>query len=288
VPVGIAGGLHIGGDGLVRCYLNRPDITAEKFIPNPFTNEPGGLLYKTGDLARYLPDGNIEFLGRIDNQVKVRGFRIELGEIETLLTQHPAVRQAVAVAREDVPGENRLVAYIVPNTEQHTTIDDLRNFLKSKLPEYMVPSVFVVLDTLPLTPNRKVDRHALPAPRQARPELRETFVAPRTPVETLLSRIWTEVLTLEQIGVHDNFFELGGHSLLATQVISRMREAFQLELPLRALFENPTVWTLAAQVAQTQASKGVPEKMADVLADMESLSDEEARCQLARQSPKEI
>ncbi len=208
--------MHIGGAGVARGYLNRPELTAEKFIPDPFSAEPGARMYKTGDLARYRPDGNIEFLGRADHQVKIRGFRIELGEIEAALGQHPAVREAVVLAREDAPGEKRLVAYVVAGARAADD-DDLRRFLKEKLPEYMVPAVFVLLDALPLMPNGKIDRRALPAPDRSRPELDKAFVAPRTPTEELLAEIWAQLLDIERVGVHDNFFDLGGHSLLATQ-----------------------------------------------------------------------
>jgi len=240
-PIGVAGEMHIGGVGLARGYLNRPALTAEKFIPDPFSAEPGARLYKTGDLARFLPDGNIEFLGRGDHQVKIRGLRIELGEIEAALDQHPAVRNAVVVAREDAPGEKRLVAYVVAET----TADELRRFLKSKLPDHMVPAVFVPLESLPLLSNGKVNRRALPAPDRTRPELENAFAAPRTATEELLAEIWAEVLGVERVGIHDNFFDLGGHSLLATQAASRMREAFQVEISLRRLFEAPTVAGLA-------------------------------------------
>jgi amino acid adenylation domain-containing protein len=267
VPVGVPGELHIAGVGLARGYLNRPDFTAEKFIPKPFSNEPGARLYKTGDLARYLLDGNIEFLGRLDHQVKVRGFRIELGEIEAVLAQHPGVRETVVLAREDATEEHhadqnqkskienlksdkRLVAYVVPKQEPAPTINGLRSFLKEKLPEYMIPSAFVFLDTIPLTPNGKMDRKALPAPDQNRPEPEENYVAPRTPVEELLAEIWAEVLKLHKVGIRDNFFELGGHSLLATQVISRLCNSFKVEVPLRALFESPTVAGLAERIEE--------------------------------------
>ncbi len=247
VPMGVPGELHIGGTGLARGYLNRPELTAERFIPNPFSSEPGARLYKTGDLVRYRPDGNLEFLGRIDHQVKIRGFRIELGEIETVLRKHPALKETMVMAREDTPGDRRLVAYVVPE-EEPSPAGELRRFLKEKLPEYMVPSAFVTLEALPLTPNGKVDRGALPSPDWTRPELERAFVAPRTPVEEVLSGIWAQVLGVERIGVHDNFFELGGHSLLAIQLVSRLREAFQVELPLRDLFETPTVADLAERI----------------------------------------
>src|SRR5437867_4503115 len=213
LPIGVAGELYIGGAGLARGYLNRPELTVEKFISSPFTDEPGARLYKTGDLARYLPDGNIEFLGRFDNLVKIRGFRIELGEIESVLSQHPAVQGTVVLARADVPEEQqaaqnlkldkRLLAYVVANQGFAPTINELRSFLKEKLPEYMVPSAFVFLDTLPLTPNGKIDRKALPTPDQSRPELDQSFVAPRTPVEETIVEIWAEVLKVEKVGIHD-------------------------------------------------------------------------------------
>jgi len=244
VAIGIPGELHIGGVGLARGYLNRPQLTAQKFIPNPFSHEEARL-YKTGDLARYLPDGNIEFLGRLDYQVKVRGVRIELGEIEAVLGQHPAVRQVVVTAREDA-GDKRLVAYVV--FQQAVSISELGNFLKAKLPEYMVPSAFVLLESLPLTPNGKLNRKALPAPASARPELEQAFFSSRTLVEELLTGIWSQVLGIKEIGIHDNFFELGGHSLLATQIVYRSRDTFQVELPLRSLFESPTVAELAKKI----------------------------------------
>jgi amino acid adenylation domain-containing protein len=256
VPIGVQGELYIGGAGVARGYLNRPELTAEKFIPDPFSAAPGARMYKTGDLARYRPDGNIEFLGRADHQVKIRGFRIELGEIEAALGQHPAVREAVVLAREDAAGdpsasprtEKRLVAYVVAEREPLPTTTDLRNFLKEKLPEYMVPAVFVLLEALPLMPNGKIDRRALPSPDRSRPELDKAFVAPRTPTEELLAEIWAQLLDLERVGIHDNFFDLGGHSLLATQLVSRMRETFQVEIPLRHLFEVPTVAGLAESI----------------------------------------
>ena len=240
VPMGVPGELYTSGDGLSRGYLNRPELTASKFLPNPFSSQSGARLYKTGDLARYLSDGNIEFLGRIDNQVKLRGFRIELGEIEAALTQHPQVRESVVIIGEDIPAEKCIIAYIVPEQESLPTISELHAFLKQKLPEYMVPSAFVMLDALPLTPNGKVDRKALPVPEANRTQLKEAYVAPRSPVEEILVSLWAEILGLEQVGIHDNFFDLGGHSLLATQLMSRVRDVLQLELPLRYLFEAST------------------------------------------------
>lgn len=284
VPIGVPGELHIGGICLARGYVGHPDLTAEKFIPDPFGVEPGALLYKTGDMARYLPDGDIEFLGRIDDQVKIRGFRIELGEIESVLAQNPAVRQAIVVVRQDSPGEKRLVAYVVPHAEQTLTTTDLLSLLKSKLPEYMLPSAFVFLDALPLTPNGKVDRRALPEPGAERAELKEAYVAPRTAVQKKLADIWTEVLKLERLGIHDNFFDIGGHSLKATQVMSRVRAVFEMDVPLRTLFEKPTVEELALVVMERQAERVAGEEVSSILAEVESLSDEEARRILADQS----
>jgi len=245
VPVGVPGELYIGGVGVTRGYLNRPELTADRFISNPFSDEPNARLYKTGDLARYLPDGNIEFLGRIDHQVKIRGFRIELGEIEAVLAQHPAAREVVVIVREDNPGDKRLLAYIILNQPKSLDAADLRAFLKQKLPDYMIPTAFITMDAFPLTPNGKIDRRALPAPEQAQISAGKTFVSPRTPVEETLVKIWEEILGLKRIGVQDNFFDLGGHSLLATQVMSRLQGTFQVEIPLRNFFESPTVAELA-------------------------------------------
>jgi len=284
VPIGVPGELHIGGSCLARGYFNRPDLTAVSFIPNPFSSEPGARLYKTGDLARYLPDGNIEFLGRLDHQVKLRGFRIELGEIEAVLSQHPDAQESVVTARDDGAGDKLLVAYIVPSRESRPTINMLRNFLKQKLPDYMVPSAFVFLDALPLTPSGKVDRRALPAPDQSRPELESPFVAPRTPVEEALAGIWAEVLKLKQVGVRDNFFDLGGHSLLATQVMSRVRAVLKVELPLRALFEKPTIAELSSVIMAVKEEEH--ERFDHLVSELEALSDEEAKRLLAREEPQ--
>ncbi len=248
VPLGVPGELYIGGDGLARGYLNRPELTQEKFISNPY--QPGSRLYKTGDLVRYLADGNLEFIARIDNQVKLRGYRIELGEIEAVLAQHPQVQQSVVVLRE-----TRLIAYWVKAATE-LILPDLKGFLKTKLPAYMVPAVFVELETLPLTPNGKIDRKSLPVPDFTGPK--ETWVAPRTPLEIQLAELWLEVLKIERSGLYDNFFELGGHSLLATQLISRIREVFQVELPLKTLFEAPTIAQLGEAIAQGQAPVKVP------------------------------
>jgi len=247
VPVGVAGELHIGGDGLARGYLGRPDLTAERFVPDPFA---GGRLYRTGDLARYLPDGSVAFLGRIDHQVKVRGFRIEPAEVEAALLKQPGVREAVVVAREDRPEDRRLVAYVVGAEKGASpAAGELREALAAELPLYMVPAVFVVLDQLPLTGSGKIDRRALPAPETGRSSDDVTYVAPRTPVETTLAAIWSEVLGIERVGARDDFFALGGHSLTATSVLSRVRDSLHVELPLSVVFERRTVEGMAAAVA---------------------------------------
>ena len=251
VPIGVAGELYIGGAGLARGYLNRPELTTEKFIQNPFDNSElnpkFSRIYNTGDLARYLPDGNIEFLGRSDNQVKIRGYRIELGEIEATLNQHPAIQQVVVVVREDRPGNKQLVAYLTPRLGYKIQDSELRLFLANKLPEYMVPSTFVLLESLPLTPNGKIDRKRLPIPTQTE-ESKKTVKIYRTPTEEILTGIWIQVLGIQPIEITDNFFQLGGHSLLATQVISRIRKAFQIEIPLRYLFESPTIAELSPRI----------------------------------------
>ncbi|MEH2221001.1 MAG: amino acid adenylation domain-containing protein [Nostoc sp.] len=260
VPIGIPGEMYVGGAGVARGYLNRPELTAERFISHPFSNNSQAQLYKTGDLARYLPNGELEYLGRIDNQVKIRGFRIELGEIEVLLASHPDLWESVVVVREDEPGDKRLVAYVVPQVEQSPTVAELRQFLKAKLPEYMVPYAFVLLESLPLTANGKVDRRALPKP-DLDSTLLEKYVAPRTPIEEMLVQIWAQVLKVEQVGIHNNFFELGGHSLLATQIISRLPETFGISLLLRSLFESPTVAQLSEVILrelQTGSSLMLP------------------------------
>jgi amino acid adenylation domain-containing protein len=269
VPLGAAGELYIGGAGVAAGYLNNAVETAARFVPDPFSDDLNSRLYRTGDLARYLPDGNVEFLGRADHQVKVRGYRVELGEIEAMLSTHAGVRQALVTVCRDQSGDERVVAYVVSSPISQ---DELRDFLKQKLPDYMVPSAFVFLKSLPLTPNGKVDRAALPAPEDTRPDLQKVFVAPRTPVEKQLAGIWASLLKVSAVGVHDNFFDLGGHSLLATQVVSRMRKAFQLEIPLRTLFESPTVAQLAETIEGASSNDA-----ARLLSEIEELSEEDAR-----------
>jgi acyl carrier protein len=247
VPVGVPGEMYVGGAGVTKGYLNRPELTTERFIPSPFENS--NKLYKTGDLARYLPKGELEYLGRIDNQVKIRGFRIELGEIEALLASHPQIWETVVIVRDDTTGDKRLVAYIVPQSEKTITINEIRQFLKAKLPSYMVPNAFVILDALPLTANGKIDRRALP-PSESSSEPSEKYVAPRNPIEDILVNVWSEILKVEKVGINDNFFELGGHSLLATKLVAQIRDRLKIELPLRQLFNTATLAELAQGIEQ--------------------------------------
>jgi amino acid adenylation domain-containing protein/thioester reductase-like protein len=259
VPIGVPGELHIGGIGLARGYLNRPELTHQRFIPNPFDTEKKSYLYKTGDLVRYLSDGNLEFLGRIDHQVKIRGFRIELGEIEAVLSQHPAVQSVVVIDREDPPGQKRLVAYLELrslNLEKQPLILEFRSLLRKSLPDYMMPATFVLLDQLPLSPNGKVDRRQLPIPPDILTEFEPTFIAPRNAIEQQMVTLWLSVLGLKRVGIHDNFFELGGNSLLAAQLITKISEVFKVDLPVRCLFETPTVEGLS-QTLETVSQAGV-------------------------------
>jgi amino acid adenylation domain-containing protein len=290
VGIGIPGELYIGGEGLARGYVNLPGPTAERFIPNPFSDGPGERLYRTGDLVRHLPSGCIEFLGRMDHQVKVRGFRIELSEIECVLSSHPSVRACAVIAREDSPGDARLTAYTAAIPGTVVTSGELRKYLGQKLPAYMVPSAFVTLDELPLTPNGKLDRKALPAPDGESWNSPRVFVAPSTPLEQTVAAIWSQVLRVERVGLYDNFFEIGGHSLLATQVISRLREALQVELSLRVLFEHPTVASLVTLVIDRQCASGtstsspIPRMKFDLdrlLGELDQLSEDEVNLLMA-------
>ncbi len=281
VPIGVPGELYTGGDGLSRGYLRQPELTAEKFIPNPFSEQPGARLYRTGDLVRYHPNGTLEFLGRMDYQAKVRGFRIEPGEIETVLGRYPTVTKNVVVVRESTPGDKRLIAYIVPDKGHSPTSQDLRRYLQERLPDYMIPSDFVLLQDLPLTTTGKVDRRALPLPEHSS----SNFVPPGTPIEQLLADLWAEVLQVEQVGIYDNFFEMGGHSLLATRLVSRLRSTLQIEIPLQSIFEAPTIASLALKIAHLQDQR---ETLVDapitrrrrnearqILSELNELSDEE-------------
>jgi amino acid adenylation domain-containing protein/FkbH-like protein len=275
-PIGVPGEMYVGGAGVARGYLNRPELNAERFIADMFRTEADGRLYRSGDLARRLANGDIEYLGRIDQQVKIRGFRIELGEIETVLAKHPGVRESVVVVNDN-SGEKRLVAYLVPNEGQAITSGELHAFLKERLPEYMVPAAFVKLERMPLTSNGKIDRRALPDPDLARPEAEGAYIAPRTPLEEEVVAAWKEVLGLERIGVNDNFFEIGGHSLLATRVIILMRSRLGLNLSLRLLFENPTVAGMASALMETLLEHSEERELADMVSEVENLSEEAAR-----------
>ena len=248
VAMGTSGEMHVGGAGVARGYLNRPELTAEKFIRNPFNNDPASRLYKTGDLARYLENGEIAYLGRIDDQIKILGHRIEPNEIIAALDRHPAIQASLVVAREDVGSEKHLVAYVVPNPESQLAAADLRIFLRNDLPEYMVPALFVQMEDLPLSQNGKLDRDALPAPNAENTLRDEDYIAPRTPIEERLAAMLSSLLGLEQVGVRDNFFMLGGHSLLGTQLISHVRGKFGVELALRTLFDAPTIEQLSLEI----------------------------------------
>ena len=262
VPIGVAGQLYVGGFGLARGYLNAPELTADRFIPDPFSAAPGSRLYRTGDLVRYLRDGNLDFLGRLDHQVKLRGYRIELGEIESVLANHRSVREAVVIVREDIPGDRRLVAYVVAHDEHTCNATELREHARERLPEYMVPSAFVLLDALPLTTNGKLDRAALPPPDGERPNWGGEYVAPRTALEEVLEGVWAELLSVDRVGIHDNFFALGGHSLLATQLLARLLTLFKMELPLIAVFQSPTIAEFANEMRAHDVRPGQADKIA--------------------------
>jgi amino acid adenylation domain-containing protein len=264
VPVGAPGELYIGGDGVAWGYLNRPDLTAEKFTPDPFSARPGARLYKTGDVVRSLPDraANIEFLGRADHQVKIRGYRVEPGEIDSMIVTHPAVREAVVVAHEDRPGELRLVAYVAPKEGRRLEPSELRAFLQQRLPEYMAPATFVLLEALPLTATGKLDRAALPKPEQAAAASDRPYVAPRTLVEAILAAIWAQALGVARVGRHDDFFALGGHSLLATRIVNQVRKTLQVSLPLQRVFDSPTLAELATAITALETTPGRTEQIA--------------------------
>ncbi len=270
VPIGSLGELHIGGAGLARGYLGHPELTAEKFIPNPFSDEPGTRLYKSGDLARYWPNGNIEFIGRVDNQIKFHGFRVELGEIKCALNRHPKVRDSIIVLAKDDNRYDTIVAYYVSRQELESA--ELREFLLQSLIEDTIPNLFVHLKKLPLTLNGKINYQSLPTIAEARQRLSRNFIAPRTPTEKQVSEIWAGILGIERVGIRDNFFDLGGHSLLATRIITQLREAFHVELPLRVLFETPTVEGLASALTQMQISQENEEEMARMIQELKALS----------------
>ncbi|HEX8245527.1 MAG TPA: non-ribosomal peptide synthetase, partial [Longimicrobium sp.] len=267
VPVGVPGEAYVGGDGVVRGYLERPGLTAERFVPNPFAVEPGARMYRTGDRLRWKADGKLEFVGRVDEQVKIRGFRIEPGEIEAVLTAHAGVHEARVIVREDEPGKQRLVAYVVGSVDA----EELRGHLRESLPEYMVPGAFVVLEALPLTPNGKLDRKALPAPEHAADT--DRYVAPRTPVEEVLAEIWAEVLRLERVGVHDSFFDLGGHSLLIMRLLADVQATFDLKISIRTVYSMPTLEAMAGEIERR------------IYEDAATMSEFEAEQQLPQSNP---
>jgi acyl carrier protein len=252
MPAGVPGEMFIGGEGVAGGYLNRPELTAEKFVRHPFSADPKARLYRTGDRARYREEGTIEYLGRLDHQVKIRGHRVELGEIESALRLHSGVRECVVYVWECEPGDQRLTAYIVPARLPRVSADALRHFLGARLPEHMIPSAFVPLDSLPLTPNGKVDRKSLPQPGELRPELTAAYVAPRTELETIIASVWRELLRIERVGLHDNFFDLGGHSLLVVRAQAKLRETLGLDLPIVRLFQYPTISALTKFLSERE------------------------------------
>lgn len=282
MPIGIPGELCIGGAGLARGYATRPALTADRFVAHPYTDHPGERLYRTGDRARYRCNGTIEYLGRLDHQVKLRGYRIELGEIEAVLMQHPAVHMAIALVREDSTSDAQLVAYITAQQDHQPIAEELGTFLRQKVPEYMIPTFFVVLESLPMTPNGKVDRHALPSPDQSPSTKQRTYVAPRTVVEEVLVMMWRSVLNVEQIGVTDNFFQIGGHSLKAARLVALIRKTFQMDVPLRRLFEMTTVAALAEYLITHEAKPEQTEKIAQIFKRIRSTSAEERQQALTK------
>src|SRR5262249_498487 len=259
-PIGIPGEIYLGGDGLAQGYLFQPELTAERFVPDPYSNIPGSRLYRTRDIGRYRSDGEVEYTGRADRRVKVRGMRVDLGEVESVLGRHPALGNVAVTLDTGSPAGERLVAYVVANQTPSPTSGQLREFVAQRLPQHMVPSSFVMLEQMPLTPNGKIDRRRLPAPPSSRDLLDPSFVPPRNPVEQILAQIWKDVLSLDSLSVDDNFFAVGGHSLLATQIISRIRSWLSVDLPLRSIFEAPSISLLARQVisARDSSSPSLP------------------------------
>jgi acyl carrier protein len=272
VPVGVEGEIHIGGDGVARGYLNRPEFTAERFLRDPFRADPSARMYKTGDLGRWLADGNIEFRGRNDFQVKIRGFRIELGEIEAKLRECPGVREAVVIAREESSADKRLIAYLVADAGVTLQVAELRTALSTQLPDFMLPAAFVALDAMPMTTNGKVDRKALPAPD---PTVVRDYEAPQGEIETTLAAIWQDLLNLSRIGRRDHFFELGGHSLRAMTLSVHVQEQLHVALPIKTIFATPRLMELAQYIAQAQQSLISVGEVAAMQSELESLSDEE-------------
>jgi hypothetical protein len=281
MPIGAPGELYLSGKGLARGYINQPDTTASVFVPDPFSEQSGAIMYRTGDMARYLPDGNIEYLGRRDRQLKVRGFRIEPGEIEAVLTSHPLIREAAALYYHN---QGRLVAYFVANTAEASIVEELRRFLERKLPSYMIPNQLMQLEALPLTTSGKINRNLLLEPL---PESNNRSIAPRTFEESLIAQIWVNLLELkaDQISVFDNFFELGGHSLLGTQLISKLNNLFRVKTPLQALFDNPTIDGLMLAISLSKAQQLADENLLLLLDELEYLDEEEIKIALGEESP---
>jgi natural product biosynthesis luciferase-like monooxygenase protein len=275
VPVGVPGELFIAGDGVVRGYLYRPELTEERFVPDPFSDDPQARMYRTGDLVRYRPDGVLEFLGRMDHQVKIMGYRLELGEIESVLSRHVQVKEAVVIAREDSTGNKQLVGYVIPSHGKHPPVESLRSYLRERLPEYMVPSAFMVLDSFPLTPNKKVDRKALPAPEQTRHLAKDEIFKPKTHAEKELLEIWKETLAIQEVGAHDSFFDLGGHSLSAIGVAMRIQQTFGVDFPMRLVFQAPTLIELAVKIDEMVLEQADNQELDALLNEIEQLPDHE-------------
>jgi amino acid adenylation domain-containing protein len=275
VPLSVTGEIYIGGPNVARGYVNRPDVTADRFVPNPFVEEPGARVYRTGDLGRFLPDGIVEFLGRMDQQVKVRGYRIELGEIDAVIERHRAVKEAVTVVRESESGNKSLATYIVPAQRPGADVEELQRYLTDQLPDYMVPGIIVRLDKMPLTANGKIDRRALPDPADIELTGRASYAEPRNAVEEVVVRIWEEVLGVEKIGINDNFIMMGGHSLAAMQVLARLRKTFQIGVPVRVLFEARNVAELVQAMSAEERIPGRLEKIARVVKKIEQMGEDD-------------
>jgi acyl-CoA synthetase (AMP-forming)/AMP-acid ligase II/acyl carrier protein len=282
--VGELGEICVRSPHLARGYLGDEALTNERFITNPFTGVEGDRIYRTGELGRYLPDGNVEFVARAENQVSIRGFRVDLGEIESVLKNHDSISNAVVSLHEN--SSDRLIAHLVPNAGASISLDEIRVFLRARLPGYMIPAAFIICDSLPLTPTGKIDRRRLAAVDLDKLDQPSMFVAPRTPIEESLAEIWGKVLNLNRVGIHNNFFDLGGHSLFAVQVVSRLREVFGVDLPLRVIFEAPTVAQMAAIITQNQAQSASDEELAHMLCEVEAMTEEEAQKQCAEESAR--
>jgi acyl-CoA synthetase (AMP-forming)/AMP-acid ligase II/acyl carrier protein len=283
VPVGIVGELYVSGYGLARGYFQRQELTNEKFISNPFGQFPYHRLYKTGDLGRYLPDGNIEFLGRIDDVVKIRGYRVDLGELEAILSKHPQISQAVTTTHGENAKEKFLAAYFIPVVGQTVSTSELRKFLADQLPDYMIPSVFMPMESFPLSPNGKVNRKVLPVPTQHRPELNQNYIPPQNPTQELLAEIWSEVLGIQRIGIDDNFFHLGGHSLKAIQLIGQIQKTYELDITIRHLFNYPTIGELTTVLGELAGSEEIINEISRTIQEISQLSPEQIQAMLAQQ-----